>query len=285
MAADRIATGDTGPDLAARTIRTRAPDAVPRVGLVLGSGLGGVADAIADPVAIPYAEIPGFPRPVVLGHAGKLVLGRLAGVPVACFQGRKHLYEGEGAEAIRLPIRTLKALGAEILVLTCAAGSLRPEVGPGRLMMIADHINLTGTNPLVGPNDERWGPRFPGLADAWDPALRRTMRGAAGRLGIDLAEGVYAAWLGPSFETPAEVRMIRTLGADAVGMSTVPECIVARHCGLRVVGCAAITNLGVGLSDQEVSHEQTLSGARLAEGDLAQLLLAFLEDLEHAETR
>jgi xanthosine phosphorylase len=175
-----------------------------------------------------------------------------------------------------VPIRTFKALGCEGVVLTCAAGSLRPEVGPGRLMLIEDHINLQGGNPLVGPNDESIGPRFPPLADAYDPAWRAAMRTAAVAEGIDLARGVYCAWLGPSFETPAEVRMIRLLGADAVGMSTVPETILARHCGLKVAALAVITNLGVGLSDAPVDHAQTLRAAAGASEDLARLVRRFL---------
>lgn len=262
---------------AASAIIARSGGLVPRFGIVLGSGLGGLADRIRDAVVIPYDVLPGFPRPGVAGHAGRLVLGRLAGVPVACMQGRKHLYEGEGGGAMRTAIRALKLVGCESLVLTCAAGSLDPEVGPGRLMAIADHINLMGTNPLVGPNDDAFGPRFPALTDAWDPALRMRLKAAAETLDIDLAEGVYAACLGPAFETPAEVRMIRRLGADAVGMSTVPECIIARHCGLTVVGCAVITNLGVGLSDEEVSHRQTLDMAARASTDLERLIERFLE--------
>lgn len=261
----------------ADAIRALAPGFVPRVGLVLGSGLGPVAECVEAPVVIPYGDLPGFPRPGIEGHAGRLVLGRLGGVPVACFQGRQHLYEGQGFAAMATAIRTLKRLGGEILFLTCAAGSLRPEVGPGRLMAIADHINLLGGNPLVGPNDDAIGPRFPPLADAWDAGLRAGLREAACRLDIDLAEGVYAAWLGPTFETPAEVRMMQRLGADACGMSTVPDCIVARHCGLKVVGCAVITNLGTGLDDREVSHDQTLRAAAEAAQDLQRLIVAFLE--------
>lgn len=266
------------PRRAAEAIRARAPGAAPRVALVLGSGLGPLAERIAEPVAVPYAALPGFPPTGVSGHAGRLVLGRLGGVAVACLQGRAHAYEGR-IDAMTVPVRAMKALGCEILYLTCAAGSLRPEVGPGRLMAIADHLNLMGGNPLTGPNDDDWGPRFPPLADAYDPELRRLQAAAARDLGLDLADGVYAAWLGPSFETPAEVRMIRTLGADAVGMSTVPECIVARHCGLRVAATAVITNLGVGLSADPVDHAQTLRAAEAAGGDLQRLVVRWLERL------
>lgn len=249
----------------------------PRVGIVLGSGLGGVADRVADPVVVPYGELPGFPIPSVSGHAGRLVLGRLGGVEVACMQGRVHGYEGNGFEALKVAIRALKLAGCETLFVSCAAGSLRPDVGPGRLMAISDHINLLGTNPLTGPNDESFGPRFPSMTDAWDPELRGLLQRVAGDLGIDLAQGVYAAWPGPSFETPAEVRMIALLGGEAVGMSTVPDCIIARHCGLKVVGCAVITNFGVGLDDGPVNHDQTLSAAAAAAGDLERLLIGFLE--------
>lgn len=269
------------PRHAADAARARAAGLSPRVAIVLGSGLGPLAERIEDAVAVPYEDLPGFPRPAVSGHAGRLVLGRLGGVEVACLQGRAHAYEGR-IDAMKVPVRAMKALGCEILYLTCAAGSLRTDVGAGRLMTIADHLNLMGGNPLAGPNDEAWGPRFPPLADAYDPALRAVQAGAARDLGLDLAEGVYAAWLGPSFETPAEVRMIRTLGADAVGMSTVPECIVARHCGLRVAATAVITNLGVGLSAETVDHAQTLRAAQAAGGDLQRLVVRFLERLAAA---
>lgn len=262
---------------AAAEILARAPGKRPRVGIVLGSGLGGVADRVEDAVALPYAELPGFPVPAVEGHAGRLVLGVLGGVPVAVMQGRVHAYEGSGFGALKAAIRALKLAGCDTLVLTCAAGSLNVAVGPGRLMLIRDHINLLGGNPLVGPNDDAFGPRFPSLADAWNPGLCAIMRSSADALGVALAEGVYAACLGPSFETPAEVRMLKVLGADAVGMSTVPECIVARHCGLRVAGVAVITNLGVGLGDEAVDHGHTLRNAAAAGADLERLLIGFLE--------
>lgn len=261
---------------AATILASRAAQA-PRVGIVLGSGLGGVADAVIDPVVVGYEELPGFPQPTVKGHAGRAVLGRIGGLPVAVLQGRAHVYEGGSLETLRTPVRALKAAGAEILVLTNAAGSLRPEVGPGRLMAISDHINLTGVNILTGPNDDAIGPRFPPLRDAYDPALRNTLSAAAADLDIALAEGVYLAVSGPSFETAAEIRAFRTIGADAVGMSTVHETILARHCGLRVLAVSVITNLAEGLSDTELSHEQTLRDAERAAGDLTRLLLRFLE--------
>jgi len=247
------------------------------VGVVLGSGLGAVADAVADPVFVGYDELPGFPQPTVEGHAGRAVLGTLDGVPVAVLQGRAHLYEGGELDALRVPVRALKDAGAEILVLTNAAGSLRPDVGPGRLMAISDHINLTGVNLLAGPNDPALGPRFPTLRDAYDPRLLDELRIAARDLGIALAEGVYLAVSGPSFETPAEIRAFRVLGADAVGMSTVQETILARHCGLRVLAVSVITNYAEGLSEEPLGHEQTLRDAERAAGELTRLLLGLLE--------
>ena len=248
----------------------------PRVGVVLGSGLGAVADAVEDPVLVGYEDLPGFPRPTVFGHAGRAVLGTISGVPVAVLQGRAHLYEGGDLDALRTPVRALRAAGAEILVLTNAAGSLRPSVGPGSLMAIIDHINLTGVNLLVGPNDDALGPRFPSLRDAYDPALLDMLRESAQTLGVGLAEGVYLAVIGPSFETPAEIRAFRMLGADAVGMSTVQETILARHSGLRVAAVSVITNLAEGMSDEPLSHEQTLRAAEVGAVDLSRLLLEFI---------
>jgi xanthosine phosphorylase len=248
----------------------------PRVGVVLGSGLGAVADAVEDPVVVGYEELSGFPRPSVEGHAGKAVIGSIGGVPVTVLQGRAHLYEGGDRQALLVPVRALKGAGAEILVLTNAAGSLRPEVGPGSLMAITDHINLTGVNLLMGPNDDSIGPRFPSLRDAYDPALLQALRESARDAGVDLAEGVYLAVTGPSFETPAEIRAFRTLGADAVGMSTVQETIVARHCGLRVVAVSVITNLAEGMTEEPLSHEQTLNAAHAGAAELSRLLLEFI---------
>jgi xanthosine phosphorylase len=264
---------------AARVMTERA-ELRPRVGVVLGSGLGAVADAVTEPAVIDYADLPGFPRPTVAGHGGRAVLGRIGEAPVAVLQGRAHVYEGGDLDAIRTPIRALRAAGAEILVLTNAAGSLRPELGPGSLMLITDHINLSGVNVLAGPNDEEIGPRFPSLRDAYDPELRERLRAAAGELGTELAEGVYVAVSGPTFETPAEIRAFEILGADAVGMSTVHETAVARHTGLRVAAVSAITNLAEGMSDEPLSHEQTLRDAQRAADALAPLLVRFVENLE-----
>jgi xanthosine phosphorylase len=238
-----------------------------------------VADAVEDRVSVPYAELEGFPVGGVAGHAGQLHLGTLAGVPVAVFQGRAHLYEGIDPASIRVPMRTLRALGAEAVLLTNAAGSLRAEVRPGRLMVLSDHIDFTGLNPLVGPNDDAIGPRFVSLGDAYDLDLRTRLHAAAASLDLDLAEGVYLAVRGPSFETPAEIRAFRTLGADAVGMSTVPEVIVARHAGLRVAAVSAIVNLAEGMSDEKLTHENTLAAAADCATDLARLVPRFLEEL------
>src|SRR4051812_36164324 len=255
----------------------------PRLGIILGSGLGAVAEALEDAVTIPYTELPDFPAPSVHGHAGTLGLGTLSGLPVAVLQGRRHVYEGGDAGAMRGPVRALKAAGAEALFVTNAAGSLNAEGGPGSLMAISDHINMLGVNPLTGPNDEAIGPRFPSLRDAYDPELRGLLHTAAASLGVELAEGVYLATAGPSFETPAEIRAFRTLGADAVGMSTVPEVILARHAGLKAVAVSAITNLAEGMGGEELSHEQTLRNADLAARDLTRLVARFAEDLGAAQ--
>jgi xanthosine phosphorylase len=270
------------------TLSTAAAEAVraaagaeaptPRLGLVLGSGLGALADAVQDATAIPYRELPGFPVGSVAGHAGRLVLGTLAGTPVVVLQGRAHLYEGIPASDLAVPVRTVRALGAETIVLTNAAGSLNASAGPGSLMALTDHINLMGANPLAGPNDDAIGPRFVGLGDAYDLALRAALHAAAQAQHVVLHEGVYLAVAGPSFETPAEIRAFKTLGADAVGMSTVPEVIVARHCGLRVAAVSAITNLAEGMGDEVLSHEQTLASAAVASKDLQRVLTRFIED-------
>jgi homotetrameric cytidine deaminase len=260
-------------------IRARLPGFTPRIGLILGSGLGGIAAAIENATAIDYADLPGFPRPGVEGHAGQLVLGRLGGVDVACLQGRVHLYEGMPAAAVNVLPRTLKALGCETLILTNAAGSLRPEIEPGALALIEDHINLLGHNPLLGPNDAAVGLRFPDMSEVYDRDLRARAQAVAARLGIPLRSGVYLATLGPSFETPAEIRAFRALGAELVGMSTVPEAISARHCGLNVLGFSIVTNLAAGLTDQALSHEQTLAVAAQAADRLRRLLVGLLEEL------
>lgn len=238
---------------------TRAPAAI----LVLGSGLGGLADEIQDPLRIPYEEIPGFPRSTVPGHAGALVAGILEGVEVVAMQGRFHLYEGWDHDQVALPIRALAALGASVVVLTNAAGGVRAGLDPGTLMLISDHLNLMGRNPLVGatrPGETR----FPDMSEAYDAEFREVAKEVAGEMGVELDEGVYAAVLGPSYETPAEVRMLERMGADAIGMSTVPEVIVARALGLRVLGISCVTNHAAGLGSEPLSHEEVMEvGARV----------------------
>ena len=238
-----------------------------------------MAEALEDAVTIPYTELPDFPAPSVHGHAGTLFLGTLSGLSVACLQGRKHIYEGGDPGAMRGPVRALKAAGPRRCSSPTRPARSTPTSGPGSLMAISDHINMLGVNPLTGPNDDAVGPRFPSLRDAYDPDLRTVLAAAATALGIPLAEGVYLATPGPSFETPAEIRAFRTLGADAVGMSTVPEVILARHAGLRVVAVSAITNLAEGMGGEALSHEQTLRYANEAAGDLTRLIIAFCREL------
>jgi xanthosine phosphorylase len=269
----------TMPADAAEVLSRHAPGFAPRAVLVLGSGLGPIADAVADAIVVPYAELPGFPRPSVAGHPGRLVLGRLGGAPVAVLQGRVHLYEGGQADAMAAPLRLLKRFGADILVVTNAAGGVREDLGAGALMAITDHVNLTGRNPLTGPNDEAVGPRFPDMSGAYDPDLLGRLREAARRSGVDLTEGVYAAVPGPSYETPAEIRAFRALGADAVGMSTAMEVILARHAGYRVAGISMITNPAAGLATQPIDHADVLAAGHGAAERLARLLATFLARL------
>lgn len=261
---------------AADTVRARKPGFVPRLALILGSGLGVLAEQMADATVIRFDELAGFPVSTVHGHAGELVLGTLAGVPVACMKGRAHFYEGYGMGVMTSAVRTLKLLGCELLFVTNAAGSLRPEVDAGSLVAISDHINLLPGTPMVGPNDERFGPRFFSMANAYDADLRKLLLSTALASGITLHEGVFIACPGPNFETPAEIRMMARLGADTVGMSVVPEVISARHCGLKVLGVSVITNLAEGLSPIALSHEQTLKYAAIGAKDLVGLILAFL---------
>jgi purine-nucleoside phosphorylase len=244
----------------------------PLVGIVLGSGLGGLADELEDRVEIPYAEIPGWPVSTAVGHTGTLVLGTLDRVPVAVMRGRAHLYEGVGAERVAFGVRVLGALGIRSLVVTNASGGINPDFEPGQLVLISDHVNLQGTSALVGPNDESLGPRFPDMSDAYDPELRARAHEAAARLGLQLGEGVYAAWLGPQFETPAEIRFMRAVGGDLAGMSTVQEVIAARHMGIRVLGISVVTNMAAGVLPEKIDHEVVLEvGARSA-GSVTALL-------------
>lgn len=269
------------PHDAAQAIAVRAAGLKPRFGLVLGSGLGAVADSIRPTAKIAYRDVPGFPKSAVAGHAGQLVLGHFERIPIACMMGRAHPYEGTPPAVLRLPIRAMRLIGCEAVVLTNAAGGLKPTLPPGRLMIVADHINMMGVNPLVGANDEEFGPRFPALDGLYDEELRARLRRAAAHTGVGIGEGVYLATLGPSFETAAEIRAFRTLGADAVGMSTVPEAIVAGHCGLKVAAISVITNLGAGLDAATHGHDRTLAEAARAAGDAARLLTSFFAGFAH----
>jgi len=245
-------------------VRERTGDRRPTVGLILGSGLGGFADQLEDAVRVPYGELPGFPVSTVVGHAGTLVVGGMSGVTCVAMQGRVHYYEGHSAATVAFPARVLVALGARTLVVTNAAGGVNASFEPGTLMLIRDHLNLLGDNPLRGENDDRLGPRFPDMTTAYPAALRSLAREAAAELGVTLAEGVYASMSGPTYETPAEVRMLATLGADATGMSTVPEVIVANHMGARVLGISCITNKAAGITGEALSHEEvTETAARI----------------------
>lgn len=278
MSTAAILSEDTA-HAAAESIRRHRPAFIPRAALILGSGLGGLADTLSGTQSFPYRTLPGFPVSSVPGHAGELVLGELEGVPVACMKGRGHFYEGQGMSVMTSAVRTLRLLGCEFLFATNAAGSIRRELGPGRLVALSDHLNFMPGSALTGPNDERFGPRFFSLADAYDPQLRAHLHRVAQAQGIALAEGVFAAYSGPHFETPAEIRMMQILGADVVGMSIVPEVVSARHCGMRVLAVSAITNHAEGLSDIRLSHEQTLANAALAAQDFMRLIRAFFADL------
>jgi xanthosine phosphorylase len=263
-------------------IRKYAPNFLPKVGMILGSGLGSIAEQLTNPITIPYQAIPGLHSGGIAGHASLLVMGYLQDVPVVCLKGRLHLYEGTPFDSVRTLVRIVKALGAETLIVTAAAGSLRENVGPGEMMLLTDHINFSLGNPLVGPNDESIGPRFISMENAYDEEYRAIVQRVAARMGFTLPEGVYVSVSGPSFETPAEIRAFRILGADAVGMSVVPEVILARHCGLRVVGLAAITNLAAGMSSEKLTHEGTLQYGEVAARKLIKLIPEFVKELQRA---
>jgi purine-nucleoside phosphorylase len=264
---------------AAEAITRHAAGRKPRAAVVLGSGLGGVADKIVDPIEIPYSDIPFLVPSTVDGHAGKLVIGSIGGVEVAVMKGRVHAYEGYSLETVTLPIRVFFLLGIGRMVLTNAAGSTSPHLGPGSLMLITDHINLMWGNPLTGPNDERFGPRFPDMTTIYTPEFIEAAHTAAREMGITLREGVYVGLGGPSYETPAEVRMLRDLGADAIGMSTVPEAIVARHSGMKVLGISCITNIGSGLSGEPLNHDEVMRIGAQAGQQLAELVIRVIPRL------
>lgn len=262
---------------AASLIVGRCGELTPKVGIVLGSGLGPVADSLEDAVRIPYGDLPGFPEPGVAGHAGRLSLGYVWQTPVAIMQGRAHYYETGEADAMKVPVRTLRRIGCETLILTNAAGSINPDAGPGSVMLLSDHIGFTGVSPLFGEQGDR---RFVDLSDAYDVKLREQFEAAAERVGIRLHDGIYMWFCGPHFETPAEIRAAKVFGATAVGMSTVPEVILARHAGMRVAALSIITNLAAGMSETKLSHQQTMANAAIASEDVRKLLLEFLKSYQ-----
>ncbi|MGB7284919.1 MAG: purine-nucleoside phosphorylase [Candidatus Acidiferrum sp.] len=247
-------------------------DLRPQIALVLGSGLGAFADEFADATKILYAEIPHFPKSTAIGHAGQLAVGSVEGVPVAGMQGRVHLYEGYSAKDVAFPIRVFSRMGVKAVILTNAAGGIKHEFVQGQLVVIKDHINLQGANPLTGPNDDRFGPRFPDMTVAYDRRFREMAVGVGNRNHIGLYEGVYAALPGPSYETPAEIRYLRAIGADLVGMSTVPEVIAARHCGMRVLGISCVTNAAAGILDKRLDHKEVLETGERVRGQFIALL-------------
>jgi purine-nucleoside phosphorylase len=263
---------------AAQAVRGRS-DFVPKVGLILGSGLGGYADGFEKSISIPYGDIPHFPVSHVQGHKGRLVLGERAGACCIAMQGRVHMYEGHQASTVAFPARVLVALGARVLIVTNAAGGLNPSWKPGTLMLIRDHIDMLRDHALRGPNDDRLGPRFPDMTKAYAPELRKLVKEAATTANVHLEEGVYVAMPGPCYETPAEVKMLQTLGADATGMSTVPEVCVARHMGARVIGISCITNQAAGITGQELSHDEVTETAARVRTTFESLLDAILASL------
>ncbi len=268
-------------DALERAVRERT-DLVPRAGIVLGSGLGGFADEIEDPTAIPFEEVPGWPVATAPGHAGRLILGTVEGVPVVGIQGRFHLYEGNSPGLVVQPVLLFRRLGASVAILTNAAGGINPAYGPGTLMIIADHLTLTGVSPLLGQNADELGERFPDLTDVWAPAHRAALHRAGEQEGVNLEEGVYAGLLGPNYETPAEVRMLRTMGADAVGMSTVLEAIAARWIGLEVCGISLVTNPGAGYTGKPLTHQEVMDEGAAAGPRLARVLRRFIAGFEAA---
>lgn len=254
----------------------------PTIGIVLGSGLGAFADELTDSVSVPYGDIPGWPQSTAVGHAGKLVFGRVGGVEVVVMAGRAHFYEGYTPAQVTFGVRQLAKLGVKTMVFTNAAGGINLSYGQGALVLISDHINLQGFNPLVGPNDETLGPRFPDMSEAYAKDCRDLAKQTASGLGIHLHEGVYAALSGPSYETPAEIRYLRTIGADLVGMSTVPEVIVANHMGLQCLAISCVTNMAAGILPQKINHEEVLQTGAQVRDTLVRFLKALLPRLPHA---
>jgi purine-nucleoside phosphorylase len=268
----------TRAESAAQFLLSRTP-LRPAIGLVLGSGLGGFADELSEATRIPYASIPSFPRSTAVGHAGQMVIGKVGDVAVAAMQGRVHLYEGYSPKEVTFPTRVFGGMGIRALILTNAAGGINLEYKQGALVVVTDHINLQGNNPLVGPNDDRFGPRFPDMTQAYWKLYREITLRAAHRLSRTVYQGVYAGLLGPSYETPAEIRYLRTVGADLVGMSTIPEVIVARHMGLKVLAISCVTNMAAGISDEVLNHEDVLATGERVKGDFVALLRAVLPEI------
>jgi purine-nucleoside phosphorylase len=260
-------------------VRAAIGDLQPRVGLILGSGLGAFADTLADRVELPFERITGLPRATIVGHAGVVAFGHAGPLPVAAFKGRIHYYEGHDLARVAYPARLLVALGCKTLILTNAAGGIDPTLAPGEIVILRDHLNLLGGSPLRGPNDDALGPRFPDMSEVYARSLRQIAASAGAAAGLKLREGVYAACPGPNYETPSEVRMLRALGADLVGMSTVPEAIAARHMGARVLGLSCVTNLAAGITDQPLSHEEVTETAARVRGTFQALLSAILARL------
>lgn len=251
----------------------------PKIGIVLGSGLGAFADTLDDPVAIPYSDLDGWPRSTAIGHAGKLVFGSVSEVPVAVMAGRFHFYEGYTSQQVTHGVRELGKIGVRSMIFTNAAGGINLNYSRGALVLISDHINLQGTNPLIGPNDDSLGARFPDMTEAYSRRYREIARQTGQNLGIDLQEGIYAALSGPSYETPAEIRYLRTIGADLVGMSTVPEVIVANHMGIECLGISTVTNMAAGTTNEKINHEEVLETGRAVRGQLVSLLNALIPQL------
>jgi purine-nucleoside phosphorylase len=268
---------------ATRYILAKARPRTPRVAVVLGSGLGGVADAVQDGVDIHYSEIPHFANSTVEGHAGRLIIGSCGGVDVVLMKGRVHFYEGYSMEAVTLPVRVFSLMGIRSLILTNAAGGAAPHLSPGSLMALTDHINMIGENPLLGPNDDRFGPRFPDMTAVYTPAYVQAAHEIAREIGVVLFEGVYMAVRGPTYETPAEIRMMRKLGADAVGMSTVPEATVARHCGMNVLAISCITNIAAGMTGTEINHSEVITVGERAGKQLAELIVRVIPRIVDAD--
>jgi purine-nucleoside phosphorylase len=268
----------TQAESAANFLLSRTP-LRPKIGLILGSGLGAFADELSDATRTPYVQIPSFPQSTAIGHAGQMVIGNVDEIPVAIMQGRVHLYEGYSPQQVAFPVRVLGRMGIRALIVTNAAGGINLEYTQGALVVIADHINLQGNNPLVGPNDERFGVRFPDMTEAYSKTYRELAVVASRSLGKAICQGVYAGLLGPSYETPAEIRYLRTIGADLVGMSTIPEVIAARHMGIKLLAISCVTNMAAGILDQPINHEEVLATGERVRGDFVALLKVVLPEI------